>query len=449
MSYKFPNGLYTDVRIEHVFSTAVDYTMREMKDVKESKYSAAFVRVYNGKMWYYASTSNLAGVQGEIDALAMLAQKDKQKLEDSQVYKNLIPHRDEVMTFFGREAFRVPLEEKIKLLQDVMPMLEDNCYIKMWRLFYRDEYVVKEFYSSKGAALKFDKQQVGFLASFTMQEDDRQIGGSINSAGLEFKSLHNYASKLEEEKARCQDVLLNSVPVEPGKYSVIFAPEVAGVFVHECFGHKSESDFMLGDETTRKEWELGKRVGCDELNIIETGAFLGPGYVPYDDEGNKAGITYLVKNGMLSGRLHNAETAADLGEAVTGNARAKNFEYEPMVRMTTTYIGAGSKTLDDLVSEMEDGVLLYDYKHGQGMSTFTIAPNIAYYIKNGKIDKPVRISVVSGNVFEALGDIDGLTDSVEFTDRTPGLGGCGKMGQFPLATGMGGPYIRVKNMTVA
>lgn len=446
--YSFPEGLYTDVRIEHVFQTAVDYTKREMEDIKEAKYSAAFVRVYDGKMWYYASTSNLEGIQREIDALAAMAQVNPD-LADVQVYKNLIPHQDEVVTFFGREAWRTPLEEKIRLVQGVMPLMEDNDYIKMWRIFYRDEYVIKEFYSSKGACLKFDHQQIGFTVSFTMQDGDRQVRRNIHNAGLDFKSLHNYAAKIEAEKTKCQDFLLNSVAVEPGKYSVIFSPLVTGVFVHECFGHKSESDFMLGDEATRKEWEIGKRVGPDELSIIETGKFIGSGYVPYDDEGNKAGVTYLVKNGILSGRLHNAETAADLGEEVTGNARAMNFEFEPIVRMTTTYIDAGSKTLDELIAETKSGIILHGFNHGQGMSTFTIAPRLAYYIKDGKIAEPVRVSVVSGNVFEALGDIDGITNTVEIEDNTPSLGGCGKMSQYPLRVGLGGPYIRVKNMTVS
>lgn len=77
---------------------------------------------------------------------------------------------------------------------------------------------------------------------------------------------------------------------------------------------------MLGDETMKKEWSIGKKVGSDGLSIIESGTFEGCGYVPYDDEGTRATRTYLIKNGFLAGRLHSAETAAELGEAVTGNA---------------------------------------------------------------------------------------------------------------------------------
>jgi TldD protein len=80
------------------------------------------------------------------------------------------------------------------------------------------------------------------------------------------------------------------------------------------------------------------------------------------------------------------------------------------------------------------------------MSTFTIAPSLAYYIKNGKIAEPVNISVVTGNVMETLNEIDGLSNETEIMSFI--LGGCGKMEQFPLPVGFGGPYVRVNNLNV-
>lgn len=111
---------------------------------------------------------------------------------------------------------------------------------------------------------------------------------------------------------------MHAVPVEPGEYTCVLSPTVAGVFAHESFGHKSESDFMLGSETMRREWELGKQVGWEGLSILDSGVPNGSGYCPYDDEGTRARDTYLVKNGVLTGRLHSAATAAALDEAVTG-----------------------------------------------------------------------------------------------------------------------------------
>lgn len=114
--------------------------------------------------------------------------------------------------------------------------------------------------------------------------------------------------------------------------------------------------------------------------------------------------------------------------------------------MTTTYILPGSKTKEELFSEIQDGFYIETIKHGSGMSTFTIAPSLAYRIRNGKIAEPVKISVISGNVFGTLSEIDGLSDKLELYSFV--MGGCGKMEQYPLPVGFGGPYVRVKSMNV-
>jgi len=445
MKYAFPAGLYTDVRIEHVFASSIDYNQRELRDCREKKYSAAFVRVFDGKMWYYASTSDLNGIQAEIDALAKLAAPNPQIL-DNPIVKNLHPHKDVVMSFVGREISATDLNQKAALLQRAMPHLEANEYINNWGVYYMDSNKTKEFYSSKGAELVFDFQQCGFGAYFNMVSGEQQLREHFAKGGICFQDLGDFEADLLKTIAECQDYMLNSEAVERGKYTVIFAPEATGIFTHECFGHKSEADFMLGDEATRKEWALGKQVGSADLTICESGNIIGSGFTPYDDEGNKATMTHLVKNGILAGRLHNAETAADLGEAVTGNARAMNFEHEPIVRMTTTYIDKGNMTQDELIASTPRGILMKTVTHGSGASTFTIAPIRCYLVEDGKITKPVRVSVVTGNVFEALGDIDAISDTVEMCPMVGG--GCGKNNQMPLSVGFGGPYIRVNNMEV-
>ena len=234
--------------------------------------------------------------------------------------------------------------------------------------------------------------------------------------------------------------------MEPGEYTCVLSPTVAGVFAHESFGHKSESDFMLGSETMRREWELGKQVGWEGLSILDSGVPNGSGYCPYDDEGTRARDTYLVKNGVLTGRLHSAATAAALDEAVTGNARAISFEFEPIVRMTSTWIAGGTDTFESLLRGAEGGLYIPDFFHGSGMSTFTIAPARAYRIRGGKPAEPVLVSVISGNVMQTLHQIDGATAETEL--RSLFTGGCGKMEQWPLRVAFGGPYLRVRGLKV-
>ena len=204
---------------------------------------------------------------------------------------------------------------------------------------------------------------------------------------------------------------------------------------------------MLGDPQMLEDWTMGSQVASDGVSIMDGGNDLGSGYMPYDDEGQKTSMTHLIKNGRLTGRLHNALTATALGEPLTGNARAISFRFEPIVRMTTTTFAAGDLSKDELFAGVKDGYFIETVRHGSGMSTFTIAPGLAWRIRDGQIAEPARIAVITGTVFQTLREIDALSDEVE----VPFLvgGGCGKLDQWPLSVGFGGPYVRVKRMEVS
>ena len=133
-------------------------------------------------------------------------------------------------------------------------------------------------------------------------------------------------------------------------------------------------------------------------------------------------------------------------EEATGNARSIGFEYEPIPRMTTTFIEAGSSTREKLFREVDRGIFVESVLHGSGLSTFTLAPSLAWMIRGGEVAEPVRIAVMTGSVMETLGRIDGLSDEVEIVS-IPG-GGCGKHEQYPLPVGFGGPHVRVRGLCV-
>jgi TldD protein len=241
---------------------------------------------------------------------------------------------------------------------------------------------------------------------------------------------------------------LQAKTIQTGSYPVVMDPEVVGVFAHESFGHKSEADFMLGDENAKSAWKIGTKVGSDKLSIVDYGAEVGTsGYCPIDDEGFPTQKTYLIKDGILQGRLHNMETAHEFDEAPTGNARSINFEYEPIVRMTNTYVEPGEKTFAELIAQVDEGIYVTGVKHGSGLSTFTIAPIKCYMIRKGQIAEPVKVSVISGDVFKTLALIEDC--SREFQQEVSVFGGCGKMEQWPLPVGMGGANVLISKMMVS
>ena len=442
---RFRNGFYADIREEDRSRTTISYKAGVLDEMKTRVEVRAFVRVYDGRMWYYASVTDTSNIQKTLDGLYDAATENPNILKDP-VVKRFERNVDTVMRFKDCSVRDIPSKEKQNLLLSYLPLLSEDSCITMPSGLYLDRNSVFHFQSSLGADIKYDYQTCGLSFSCSMAEGEKKFSGHWQKGGVRFEELQRLDSQIRSAIAEQTNFMRNSVPVVPGKYPVVLSPEAAGVFAHESFGHKSESDFMLSDEAMRKEWQLGKVVGSPILSIAECGSVPGCGYVPYDDEGTKARKNYLIKNGVLVGRLHNAQTAAALEEDSTGNARAIDCTFEPIVRMTTTYIEGGDLDFDQLIAPIKKGYFIKTIRHGSGMSTFTIAPSLAYEIVDGKLGRPVQISVLTGSVFETLGLIDGLTKDVQLLSFV--TGGCGKMEQMNLPVGFGGPYVRVSSMNV-
>lgn len=442
---QFRDGFYADVRTEDRSRTTITYKSGALEEMKTRVERRAFIRVYDGKMWYYSSVTDLAHLQKTLDGLYDAATPNAD-IQNDPVVRRFERNRDTLLSFADSSVRDIPSKDKQALLLSYLPLLSEDSCITMPRGTYLDRNSLFRFRSSLGADITYDYQTCGLSFSCDMTEGEKKFSGHWQKGATRFDELKGLDDEIRAAMAEQTAFMRNSVPVTPGKYPVVLSPEAAGVFAHESFGHKSESDFMLSDETMRDEWQLGKTVGSPILSIAECGSVPGCGYVPYDDEGTKARKNYLIKDGKLVGRLHNAQTAAVLDEPTTGNARAIDCTFEPIVRMTTTYIEGGDMDFDELIAPIKKGYFIKTIKHGSGMSTFTIAPSLAYEITDGKLGRPVQISVLTGSVFETLGLIDGLTRDVKLLSFV--TGGCGKMEQMGLPVGLGGPYVRVSSMNV-
>jgi TldD protein len=169
------------------------------------------------------------------------------------------------------------------------------------------------------------------------------------------------------------------------------------------------------------------------------------GSYKYDDEGVPAQKTYLIKEGILSGRLHSRETAAKMKEKLSGNARSISYRYPPIVRMTNTYIEPGSVSFKDMLSGIQEGIYVKNWYGGTtSMEMFTFSAGEAYMIRNGRIAETLRPVVLTGNVFSTLLNIDAVGNDLDMNEG----GGCGKGGQSPLPVSNGSPHIRIQHCLI-
>lgn len=435
---------YADVRVEDRYRTLFSYKNFEVQNGIELSDQGAFIRVFNNGRWFYASNTDLAQIESELDRLVALSKKTK---GDFKPFSRPRPKRNTLLRYQTRNARSYKIAEKKRLIESLFPVYKNEKTLVDITAAYADWYVAKTIINSIGSSITYDNTMFGVLFYFTLKDGDRLFTSKFTKTEPDFKRLTDIHRETENDLVEAK-TFLYAPTVKPGYYPVVMSEETAGVFAHESFGHKSEADFMLGDKKMVAEWKLGKRVGSTILSIIDDGAIRRKtGYCPFDDEGTPAQKTFLVKKGILAGRLHSVQTASELKEKPTGNARAINAQFEPIVRMTNTYIDAGKSSFPELLSRIKEGIYVKSMHHGSGLSTFTIAPDRSYMIRSGKLTEPVRVSVISGTVFQTLKDIDGLTDKVKLASSI--FGGCGKNEQMPLPVAFGGPKVRVRRMHVS
>lgn len=431
---------FIDIRIEETFKSEVHYTNCELENAIEILSIGAFIRIKHGKKWIYSSITDLSKIEETI--LNLLKSEGIEPIKEH--YQSIIYHGESFMSSDKSMIMLQTLEDKKSIIEPLIPILKAESLIKTSYVAYTD-YLIKKYYiNSQGKMFSYDKPLSGVMAYYSLKEDEDQYTTRYSKTGHYAKDYADLAEELKNDIEIAKQ-FIHAPCIEPGKYPVILSEEATGIFAHESFGHKSEADFMLGDETMQAEWEIGKKVATDIVSIVDEGDMsFTSGYCPYDDEGNKKQKTYLIKNGILSGRLHSTQTAEELKEELTGNARSINFFYEPIVRMTSTYFEAGNESFESLCQGLQNGFYIERVNHGSGLSTFTLAINRAWKIENGVISSPVKINIISGTVFQTLNDIDGLSDEMKIISSA--FGGCGKNEQSSLPVSYGGPKIRIKEM---
>lgn len=245
---------------------------------------------------------------------------------------------------------------------------------------------------------------------------------------------------LAEAAARTAvDLLAASYP-DGGRRRVLLSPSLVGLLTHEAVGHTVEADFVRAGSCAAGR--LGETVASELVTLCDSGRSEyhdgAGGTLQVDDEGVPTGRTAIIEQGVLRSYLHDRESAASFGVAPTGNARAWEYDDEPLIRMRNTYIEPGDASLEELVAGIDDGLVLDGPMNGQADSNgeFMFGTQRAWPVRAGKRGPLMRGVNISGIAFDVLRTVDRVGRDFEWD---LGSGHCGK-GQ-PAKVDAGGPWL--------
>jgi TldD protein len=438
---------YTEIRIEDKQTSRVAFRGRDLETANANMDKGGMVRcLIRNNGWGVATFNDLDDLVAMVDQAYQCARVGTvpEPIELSPAE----PVESVTTAILGRDFRDVPLSAKKALAEHYNQiLLGSSDRIVDTQSIYSDVFTHLILANSEGTYIEQDKPSV-VIGAFATARD----GDNVQQAHEVFSSTQGYEFVLDkDELARKVAVraveLLGARPVQAGKYPVVIDQMLAGVFIHEAFGHLSEADFVYENPKAREMMTFGRRFGQSILNVYDDGSIPNSrGTTLYDDEGTPARRNWLIKDGMLVGRLHSRQTAAKMGETATGNARAVSYRFAPIVRMTNTAIDNGTATFDDLIKDIKLGIYACDAYGGETqLENFSFSSSYAYMIRDGRIAEMVKDVILAGNLFTTLGNIDLIGNDFKWLNTG---GGCGKAGQFPLPVGMGAPHIRIQNVII-
>ena len=439
------NADYLEIRLEEKESTSIRFQGKKLEKIDCSQQIGGNVRALVRGGWGFITFNQFDDLKEKVKQavdIAKLVGNTKSYLAEVPIVNA------DVKKDLDKDFRKVSLKEKKELLEHYNEiMLDHSPKIQSTNTVYGDSFSNIYFANSEGSFIRQEKPNLIIsLTAIAREGDNVQMANESLGIVEGYKKAEDISAKASLAASRAVN-LLKAEPVKGGEYTVILDQTLGGVFIHEAFGHLSEADFVYEDKRMRKIMKLGKNFAYEKLNVIDDGSIPGLfGSMKYDDEGVKTRKNYLIKNGILCGRLHSRETARKMNEKPTGNARALNYRFKPIVRMTNTYIDNGDTPFTELISGIKTGI--YAKKCFGGNTTFemfTFSAGEGYMIRDGKIAEPVKDVVLSGNLFSTLLNIEGLGNDLKIIKSA---GGCGKGGQAPLPVSFGSPHIRIKKVVV-
>jgi TldD protein len=238
---------------------------------------------------------------------------------------------------------------------------------------------------------------------------------------------------------------LSARPAPSGEVPIVLAGGSGGILFHEACGHGLEADHVVKDASVYRG-QVGQLVASPLVTLVDDGTVLGEwGNFAVDDEGHPPGRNVLIENGVLTDYMWDWLRARKEGRKSSGNGRRQSYQHLPMVRMTNTYLLAGTEDPDEIVAQTPTGVYVKKLGGGQvntATGDFVFGTTEAYLIENGRITEPLRDANLIGNGPEVLRRIDAV--ATDF-DMTPGT--CGKDGQ-AVPVGCGQATLRITGITL-
>jgi TldD protein len=435
---------YTDIRVVHRQLEEIAVKNGKVDALTRNEDSGFGIRVLYQGAWGFAASSRVSKREMEktLDRAGKIARaSSRMKAEDIR----LAPAPAGVENYrtpVSVDPFSVSLDRKVSLLLEADKILRRNRKVKISGAFMAAYETEKTFASTEGSFIEQKILECGAGISATAIEGSEvqvrsypnSFRGNFATRGYEWiegLKIQDHAGRVAEEAAQ----LLTAKPCPSGTTTLILEGSQLALQVHESIGHPIELDRILGTEASyagTSFLSLDKvgsfRYGSDLVNVTADATVQGGlGTFGFDDEGIRARRTPIITHGILTNLLTSRETAHLLGKESNGTMRADGWNRIPLIRMTNINLEPGEWTLEGMIADTEDGLLLStnrSWSIDDQRVNFQFGTEIGWEIKKGKLGDMVKNPTYTGITPQFWTSCDAVADRDHW--QMWGTPNCGK-----------------------
>ncbi|MEW6708836.1 MAG: TldD/PmbA family protein [Candidatus Riflebacteria bacterium] len=443
-SFKNRFNSYTELRAQTDNQTSISLDNGKFSPDYSSSQSGISARVFNHGAWGFAAIADIS----EKNAALVIEQADK----NAKFLASKLTNGEPDLTSTASTdpySYRVPgSQPDSKIVKDYLKQIDEWLTLKCPDLSNRSINVQcnvtdRDFITAGQGLISVQTVETLLILNLSLKKNGKSAevyscnGGSGYLFDLFGSSIEEKIDLLIKQLSDKSD----AIPAESGTFPCVLCPSVTGILAHEAVGHTIEADNV--NYGTAAAGSLNRQVASPLVTMVDFAhtAFgkTCPAPVLFDDEGILGTDAVIIENGILKTFLHNRQSARQFAEQPRGNARARLFSDEPIIRMRNMAIVPGKQKLDEMIASIDQGYLLVDNKNGQAdaAGNFSFGTRLGYEIINGKIGRAISDTTVSGNAFEVLQSVDMVSDDFELFPKR-----CGK--KQTIAVSWGGPSIKCR-----
>lgn len=398
----------------------------ESNDVKMGKsqsHRGIGLRVLKDKGLGFASVNTLEGprVEGALDRAVTLASRatpdPNQGLPDPRPLPRVEGLYDPEAEAFGTKEVLAQARSMLEAAREV----DDRVVVDSGT--FEAHVGQRALFSSRGVeAEERSSDFVYFMVAFARE------GDQVGSFDYLFEGTHRVADVQAEAMAgRLAERVVGALgarPTETFRGTVLLNPYTVETLVAgPLTAAVNANNVQKG--MSRLAGRLGKAVATDLLTVRDDGTVPGGlGSSSFDREGVPHAPLTLLAEGRLESYLYNDYTARKEGRETTGHATGDQRNV-PSIGPTNFLMEPGTQSREELIGEIERGLLVTRFSGWpQSVSgDFSGAVKGGFLIEKGEVVRPVKETLIAGNVFELLENLSGASREVEevFNARLPYL----------------------------